>query len=58
MKDVDFPLDDYFMALAILATTRSGSPDPVWHTMRSFTCVVLPHLKSSANVCSHRLVLA
>ena len=30
MRDVDFPLDDYFMALAILATTRSESPNPVW----------------------------
>ena len=30
MRDVDFPLDDYFMALAILAKTRSGSPNPVW----------------------------
>ena len=31
-KDVDFPLDDYFMALAVLATVRSPYPELVCMT--------------------------
>ena len=31
-RDVDFPLDDYFMALAVLATVRSPYPELVCTT--------------------------
>ena len=39
-RDVDFPFDDYFMALAVLAKVRSPYPKPVYIYDNKIRCII------------------
>ena len=42
-RDVDFPLDDYFMSLAVLATCRSVVPENKVRVLTSLAFLIVTH---------------